>query len=109
MKIKLSPLRSDSQPLQAIIQDQDTIIINGKTFDFSRLKNGETLPISAIGGSCPFSSDIERDESGDLHFTLSLPHGAFAPAATLFPAAYDTPIDINSGELPVPPYNEVPA
>ncbi len=109
MKIKLSPVRADTAPLQATIQDQDTIIINGKTFDLSPLQDGETLPMSAIGGQCPFASDIERDKFGVLHFTLRLPHGAFAPTDTLFPAAYDTPIDINSGELPVPPYDEVPA
>lgn len=109
MKIKLSPVRADTAPLQATIQDKDTIIINGDHFDFSPLQAGETLPVSAIGGTSPFVSDIERDALGELHFTLRLPHGAFAPNETLFSAAYDTPIDINSGELPVPPYDEVPA
>lgn len=108
MKIKLSPVRADTVPLQATVQDQDTIIVNGKTFDLSPLQAGETLPVSAIGGTSPFVSDIERDALGELHFTLRLPHGALAPDETLFPAAYDTPIDINSGELPVPPYDEVP-
>ena len=109
MKIKLSPVRADTTPLQATIKDKDAIIINGETFDFSPLQAGETLPVSAIGGASPFVSDIERDALGELHFTLRLPHGAFAPTDTLFPAAYDTPIDINSGELPVPPYDEVSA
>lgn len=107
MKIKLSPVLDDSTPLQATIKDKDTIIINGETFDFSPLKDGETLPMSAIGGCSPFVSDIERDQFGALHFTLRLPHGSNAPQETLFPVAYDTPIDIDSGELPVPPYNEV--
>ena len=107
MKIKLSPVRADTAPLQATIQDKDTIIINGQHFDFSPLQDGETLPVSAIGGNYAFVSDIERDAFGELHFTLRLPHGGKAPPETLFPVAYDTPIDINSGELPVPPYNEV--
>ncbi|MGL4754388.1 MAG: hypothetical protein ACRCXB_18600 [Aeromonadaceae bacterium] len=107
MKIKLSPVRADTAPLQATIQDKDTIIINGETFNFSPLKDGETLPVSAMSTSSPFVSDIERDKSGELHFTLRLPHGAFAQNETLFPVAYDTPLDIDSGELPVPPYGEV--
>lgn len=109
MKIKLSPVRADTAPLQATIQDKDTIIINGKTFDLSPLRAGETLPVSAISVTHAFVSDIERDAFGDLHFTLQLPHGAAAPQETLFPEAYATPIDINSGSLPVPPYDEVPA
>lgn len=109
MKIKLSPVRADTAPLQATIHDKDTIIINGNRFDFSPLSTGETLPVSAISGTHAFVSDIERDAFGDLHFTLRLPHGAAAPQETLFPEAYDTPIDINSGSLPVPPYDEVPA
>lgn len=109
MKIKLSPVLDDSTPLQATVKNEDTIVINGELFDFSPLQAGETLPVAAIGGASPFVSDIERDKSGELHFTLRLPHGSSAPQETLFPAAYDTPIDIDSGELPVPPYEEVPA
>lgn len=107
MKIKLSPVNDDSAPLQATIKDRNIIVINGEVFDFSPLKNGETLPMSALGGDSPFVSNIERDKFGVLHFTLRLPHGSNTPRETLFPVAYDMPIDINSGELPVPPYNEV--
>lgn len=107
MKIKLSPVRADTAPLQATVKNGDTIVINGELFDFSPLQAGETLPVAAMGGTSPFVSDIERDKSGELHFTLRLPHGAFAPKETLFPVAYDTPIDIDSGELPTPPYSEV--
>lgn len=105
MKIKLSPVRADALPLQATIQNQDVISINGIEYDFSPLKAGETLPRSALGESTPFVSDINRDEMGELSFTLRLPHGQFAPQETRFPAAYDTPISIELGELPVPPYN----
>lgn len=105
MKIKLSPVRADTQPLQAIVESEDLIVINGEPFDFSRLKAGETLPVHALGEASPFVSDIERDQSGELLFTLRLPHGGFAPRETRSPSAYDTPISIASGELPVPPYN----
>ncbi|HHQ4611965.1 TPA: hypothetical protein ACSP2F_000053 [Aeromonas veronii] len=111
MKIKLSPVRADIKPLYAKVVDINTIIVNGETFNFAPLKLGETLPISALGEVSPFASDVERDINGELHFTLLLPHGQFAPHETRFPAAYDTPISIESGDLPVPPYNaeEVPA
>ncbi|MGN5077384.1 hypothetical protein ACTG2C_22410 [Aeromonas veronii] len=109
MQIKLSPVLSDAAPLLATIQDKNTIIINGDAFDFSPLQDGETLPMSAIRGRSPFVSDIERDKFGELHLTLRLPHGSNAPQETLFPAAYDTPISIDSGDLPVPPYGEVMA
>lgn len=105
MKIKLSPVRADITPLQATIKNNDIITINGVKYDFSPLKEGETLPISALGDNTPFVSDINRDEMGELSFTLRLPHGQFAPQETRFPAAYDTPISIELGELPVPPYN----
>lgn len=109
MKIKLSPVLADMEPLRAMVHNKDSIAIGDNTFDFSPLQPGETLPVSAIGGISPFVSDIERDQFGALHFTLRLPHGSNAPQETLFPVAYDTPIDIDSGELPVPPYNEVMA
>lgn len=105
MKIKLSPVRADMPPLQAIVESEDLIIINGEPFDFSPLKAGETLPRAALGETSPFVSDIERGFSGELLFTLRLPHGMSAPQETRFPSAYDIPINISSGELPVPPYN----
>lgn len=105
MKIKLSPVRADIAPLQATIKNKDVITVNGIDYDFSQLKNGETLPLSALGENSPFVSDVERDIDGELHFTLLLPHGQFAPQETRFPAAYDTPISIEQGELQVPPYD----
>lgn len=106
MKIKLSPVRVDAPPLRVTVQDQDTVVINGDVFDFSPLQAGDTLPLSAIRGAAAFVSDIERDLSGELHFTLRLPHGRAAPQETRFPAAYATPVHIVSGELPIPPYDE---
>lgn len=108
MKIKLSPVRADTAPLQATVKNGDTIVINGELFDFSPLQAGETLPVAAMGGTSPFVSDIERDKSGELHFTLRLPHGAFAPKETRFPVAFTVPMIVIDGEVPLPPYDEVP-
>lgn len=107
MKIKLSPVRADSEPLQATIKNNNVITVNNIDYDFSPLKAGETLPLQALGENSPFTSNIDRDMNGELSFTLRLPHGQFAPHETRFPAAYDTPISIEQGELEVPPYNEV--
>ncbi|MGU5699321.1 hypothetical protein ACV1D9_19460 [Aeromonas allosaccharophila] len=105
MKIKLSPVRVDAKQLVAVVKNKDEITVNGVDYDFSPLNAGETLPLSALGYGSPFASDIERDRSGELHFALILPHGHFAPIETRFPAACDKPINIESGELPVPPYD----
>lgn len=98
MKIKLSPIRMDVEPLQAFVEG-DRITINGTEYDFTPLKQGETLPQFE-----PFASSIERDESGVICLTLKLPHGDSAPEETRFPAAYDVAMDVD-GEVPVPPYN----
>ncbi|MGL6596867.1 hypothetical protein ACSZOB_03400 [Aeromonas veronii] len=99
MKIKLSPIRMDAEPLQAFTEG-DKITINGAEYDFAPLKKGETLPQFE-----PFASDIERDEDGVICLTLKLPHGDNAPEETRFHAAYGVAIDVE-GEVPVPPYNE---
>lgn len=109
MKIKLSPVRADITPLQATIKNNDIISINGVEYDFSPLNAGETLPMSAVGENHPFVSDIVRDQLGELHFTLLMPHGRGAPSETRYPDAYCTPISIYSGELSVPPYESTPA
>lgn len=98
MKIKLSPVRVDSDPLMAIV-DGDKITVNGVEYDFSPLKQGDTLPKFE-----PFASDIERDADGVICLTLNLPHGPNAPVETRFPAAYSEPMNV-IGEVHVPPYN----
>ena len=100
MKIKLSPVRSDSEPLIASVEG-DVITVNGVEYDLSPLGPGEELPAPV-----PFSGSIIRDDGGILHLTLLLPHGANAPEETRFPAAYAEAMDVESGNVPVPPHDE---
>ena len=100
MKIKLSPVRSDSQPLVASVAG-DVITVNDTEYDLSPLAIGEELPAPE-----PFTGSIVRDDHGVIHLTLMLPHGVNAPHETRFPAAFSEPMDIADGEIPVPPYDE---
>lgn len=102
MKIKLSPVFKDTTPLSAQVAG-DVITINGEVYDFSPLKEGETLPSEALPDY--FVGSIERIE-GDIHLTLVLPHAVNAPHETRFPAAYSVAMDVVSGEVPLPPYDE---
>ena len=106
MKIKLSPIAS-AIPLSILHVDGDKITINNITLDFTPLQIGEILPISAIDPSCGIASDITRDSQGHINLTILLPHGSNAPEETRFPVAYDTPIVINSGDVPLPPYDTI--
>ena len=99
MKIKLSPVRMDSEPLVTSVAG-DVITINGIAYDLSPLGVGEELPAEA-----PFVGSIIRDAEGVIHLTLQLPHGANAPEETRFPDAYSEPMDITGGDVPVPPYD----
>ncbi|HHQ4662247.1 TPA: hypothetical protein ACSPZY_002685 [Aeromonas veronii] len=99
MKIKLSPVRMNSEPLAASVAG-DVITINGVAYDLSQLGEGEELPAGA-----PFTGSIIRDNDGVIHLALQLPHGANAPEETRFHAAYNEAMDISEGEVPVPPYD----
>ena len=98
MKITLSPLRANT-PLTAS-RDGDTLTINGETFDFSPLEEGETLPADAIESGW-ITGDVTRTD-GALHITLRLPHGANAPEETRFPEPIIDPPD---GEIALPPHS----
>lgn len=102
MKIKLSPVRMDEQLTASV--SADTITLNGTNLNFGPLLDGETLPNEAINNKW-ISGDVHRI-NGEIHLTLVLPHGATAPQETRFPAAYDVPMTVSSGAVPLPPYNE---
>ena len=104
MKIKFSPVEY-SIPLTQLHVDKDVLTINGIELDFSPLLVGDVLPISAINESCGIMDIVTRDTDGHIVVTVRLPHGQNAPKETLFPDAYDTPIVITSGDVPVPPYS----
>ena len=96
MQISFSPMRRDDRLNVAVAGD--TLTVNAETFDFSALPEGATLPRAAV--ACAWlASDVERI-GGVLHLTLILPHGAKAPAETLFPV----PIMAGDGPVPLPPY-----
>lgn len=81
MKIKLSPMRRDDTI--TLEKQGDTLIVNGESFDFSQLGDGETLPREAIESEW-FAGDVSRID-GELELTITLPHGADASEAERFP------------------------
>jgi hypothetical protein len=99
MHIQLSPVRRDET--LSVEVEGDTLILNGEAFDFAPLPAGATLPRAAIASDW-FAGDVRRDEAGDLHLALVLPHGAEAPDETLFPA----PITAQDGPVPLPPFEK---
>lgn len=101
MKIKLSPVLLDS-PLVATVSG-DKIILNGEQLDFTPLNELEALPQSAIDS--PWLTGTVTRIDGEIHLTLRCPHGSNAPDETRFPAAFDEPMTITDGPVPLPPYD----
>ena len=100
MYIKLSPQRSDKR--LTLEKQNQTLIINGESFDFSELPEGATLPRDAIVSDV-ITSDVERID-GEIHLTVLLPHGANAPEETRFPEPISATED---GIIALPPYDIV--
>lgn len=81
MRLLLSPV-NDPRILN-ITKTNDTLTINGESFDFSQLLEGATLPKEAV--DCEFIvSDINRI-NGEIELTILLPHGANASHEARFP------------------------
>lgn len=70
MKLILSPQRRDDTVVYA--KKGESLIVNGETFDFSRLNEGDTLPYSAIRSEW-FIGPVER-VNGELILTVWLPN-----------------------------------
>src|SRR5690606_35270510 len=104
MHIKLNPQRRDDSITAS--KQGDVLTINGESFDFSSIPEGATLPADAIDSDI-FSGPVERI-NGELHLTLTLPHGPNPSQAVAFPdpitVTQDGPID-----LPLDPEPEEPA
>ena len=98
MHIKLTPQRSDDT--LSLTRQDSSLIINGEAFDFGPLPDGAVLPRDAVDCAC-LASDVTR-VAGVLQLTLILPHGANAPAQTLFPAPIDLAMD---GPASLPPHD----
>lgn len=98
MKIKLSPVYFDMQPMIVFTQG-DSLNINGLTLDFSQLPEGATLPAQAT--NCPWLiGPIER-VGGELVVTLLLPIPENASHAARFPADIVAPGN-GRVSLPIP-------
>lgn len=81
MNIKLSPFRSDDELI--IIKQGATLILNGESFDFTNIGDGDTLPLEAIASSW-FAEAVTK--TGDnLEMTLRLPLPANFSSEQAFP------------------------
>jgi hypothetical protein len=80
MIITFHPMRGAAQ--FSLTRAGDTIVIDGETYDFAALSDGQSLPRSAIDGPW-FAGPVER-VAGVLHIPLILPHGPNAPHTTRF-------------------------
>ncbi len=101
MIIYLSPMRRDA-PIEVSVSG-DILSIDGEAFDFSAIREGETLSQQDAG--CPWlAGDVTRS-GGEIILTLILPHGPNAPAETLFPTAIsvttDGPVALPAFDMPV--------
>lgn len=81
MIIKLSPNRRNDT--LGVVSLGSILIINGETFDFSRMVDGDTLPQSAIQSDW-FAGDVDKDNS-ELTLTLLLPLPANYSPEQAFP------------------------
>jgi len=101
MKIKLSP-DGNLPPLVASVY-MDAITINGEVLDFSALEEGDTLEAGAVNNRWVHEAVHRID--GEILLTLALPHGPNAPQETLFPVAFEVPMTVTEGIVPLPPYD----
>ncbi|WP_447742357.1 tail fiber assembly protein [Pseudomonas laurentiana] len=98
MRIKLSPLGSGEK--LTVVREDDILIVNGRSFDFSRVGNGDTLPFDAV--ACDWLIGPVERISGELQIHLLMPHDDEAAEAVRFPADVidppNGPVRLPSGE-----------
>lgn len=71
MRILLSPQRRDDT--LEVVKRGSVLTVNGETFDFSPMGNGDTLPSDAID-SIWFVGNVEKSLEGELEVTLLFPN-----------------------------------
>jgi hypothetical protein len=81
MILTLSPIRSDAT--LTLERCGDILIVNGQSFDFGPLEEGDRLPFDAVEGDWLVSDVVRKD--GRLSLSVALPHSAEAPHALRFP------------------------
>jgi hypothetical protein len=95
MKINLSPQRRDDT-LQ-VSRAGATLTVNGELFDFSQMKDGDTLPASAV--KCEWFVNQVDCVAGELELTLLLPLPENYSPAQAFPVPL---LDVPDGEVQLP-------
>jgi len=81
MRLIFTPQRSDETLV--LEKSGDVLMINGQLFDFTRLAEGEVLPVDAVDSPWVIG-DVSRANS-ELQLMLLLPLGANASDAARFP------------------------
>ncbi|MCF5708994.1 MULTISPECIES: hypothetical protein [Pseudomonas syringae group] len=95
MKILLVPQRREDS--LTIFKDGQRVILNGETFDFSRMNDGDTLPYGAVSSHW-FISDVQN-VGGELEFSLLVPIPANYSQEQAFPKPL---LDVANGPVPLP-------
>lgn len=107
MNIILSPVRVDCESF-TVVKYGKSLIVNGELYDFSQIKDGDTLPREAIAGD-NFPSDVSMD-NGVITLTLRLPLPWNYSQAQAFPEPLlnvpDGPVKLPD---PLPPEPEMKA
>lgn len=81
MDIKLSPFRSDDE--LTVVKQGDVLTLNGESFDFNPMGDGDTLPLEAVTSQW-FGDSVNRT-NGTLVLTLRLPIPANFSQAQAYP------------------------
>lgn len=85
----------------------DILVVNGVAFDFSRMKDGDILPASAIS-SPMFTETVERIGS-HLHMTLILPNPRnYSPEQAFPEPLYDVSDGVIQLPRPLPELVQIP-
>lgn len=102
MRISFSPQRRNDT--LSVIKDGDKLRINGELFSFAALPDGATIPAGEV--PCEWiAGPVERID-GEIHLTLTLPHGPNPSKEVAFPSDLVNPPD---GPLAIPSNAEEPA
>lgn len=101
MRIYLSPRRMDET--LGVIRAGQVLTVNGIAFNFSKVGDGDTLPLAAIKSNW-FAGDVSRID-GELELTLILPLPINFSPEQAFPVPLENVPDgpvVFPGPLPEP-------
>lgn len=98
MKIKLSPIRIGGAELVIDKLSENILIVNGIRYDFSPMKEGDELPISAISGEV-FVDFPVRFINGELEVTMQFPLPANYSPEQAYPADL---VNVPDGSVALP-------